>query len=174
MSTGPAEATGSLSTSEHNAADVEFATNMIPHHAQAVYMAGMAARQAGTAQVKDLAEGIRAAQAPEIDKMSGWLAEWGEPVPSATYTPGHGGHDSMPMPGMMGDEEMASLGAAHGTEFDRMWLQMMISHHQGAISMANSELAEGASAQAKTLASAIITGQSNEIDRMNALLDSLG
>lgn len=165
-STNPGAATSSPSGQSapgaHNDADVAFATDMIPHHAQAVTMAKMVPTRASSQQVKDLATQIQAAQDPEIKLMSGWLEAWGEPVPAA----GEMQHGD----GMMSMEEMGQLETATGAPFDTMWLQMMIKHHEGAIVMARTELTEGADPDAKKLAQAIVDGQSKEIATMNSLL----
>jgi len=162
---------------QHNAADVAFATGMIPHHGQAITMAEMAASRATNPEVKSLAAAIKTAQAPEIATMSGWLTGWGQPVPAAT-----GGHDMSKMGtgtdmsgmgGMMSEQEMQQLSAATGAQFDRMWLQMMIKHHQGAVTMARTELASGQSADAKQLAQQIIDAQNKEIATMTALLPTI-
>lgn len=147
----------------HNAADVAFASGMIPHHAQAVTMADMALKQANSQQVKDLATQIKDAQDPEIRTMSGWLQGWGEPVPD-TAGMQHGGE------GMMSMEEMSQLENATGAGFDRMWMQMMIKHHEGAIAMAQTELKTGSNADAKQLAQTIVDGQAKEIETMKSLL----
>lgn len=169
--TGTATGTATAAAGEHNEADVAFATGMIPHHGQALTMADMALANATDAGVKDLAEQIKKAQDPEIQQMSGWLRGWGEPVPAAQgmdHGPGQHGD------GMMSMEEMEALGKARGAEFDTMWLDMMIRHHEGAVSSAKSELSSGANQEAKTLAQAIIDGQSREIATMRTLLDALG
>ena len=158
----------------HNAADVTFASGMIPHHGQAITMADMATSKATNPQVKSLAAAIKTAQGPEIATMSGWLTGWGQPVPAAT-----GGHDmsgmgaGTAMSGMMSEQEMQQLSAATGAAFDRMWLQMMIKHHQGAVTMAQAELANGQSSDAKQLAQQIIDAQNKEIDTMTALLPTV-
>lgn len=127
---------------QHNDADVLFATQMILHHEQALEMAKMA----GTSdeRVKDLADRIEGGQQPEIETMTGWLEEWGEPAPGSG---GHGGHDMGGMDdmggGMMTDAQLAELGKAHGAMFDQMWVEMMISHHQGAVQMADEEIEAG-------------------------------
>lgn len=160
--------TPSASAGAHNAADVEFATGMIPHHRQAVEMADIAAGKAQTSAVKDLAAAIKAAQDPEIKQLSGWLTAWGEPVPTPAA---HGGHDmSDPMPGMMTPEEMAALGKASGPAFDRMWLQLMIQHHRGAVTMAKTEQAIGQDPASIALAKKIETDQNREITTMQRLL----
>lgn len=162
-------ATGTPAAGQHNDADVTFAADMIPHHAQALVMADMAKANAGDAEVKTLASDIRSAQTPEIATMSGWLTGWGEPVPTSSS------HSGMNMgDGMMTDAEMNTLDKARGTAFDRMWLQMMTKHHRGAIAMANTELRDGTNAEAKMLARSIITSQTAEITLMTKLEAALG
>jgi uncharacterized protein (DUF305 family) len=150
-----------------NDADVAFATQMIPHHQQAVTMSDLALRKATTADVKNLATAIKAAQDPEIKQLSGWLTGWGKPVP----TPGeHSGHT---MTGMMGPQEMDDLTKASGAMFDRMWTEMMIKHHQGAVAMAKTEQTTGKDAASVALAKKIETAQSTEIATMQRLLGRL-
>ena len=163
-------ASGTSAAGAHNDADVAFATGMIPHHGQALTMADMALNSAGNAEVKALAEQVKKAQDPEIQQMSGWLRGWGEPVPEAQGMD----HDAgMHGEGMMSPEEMDTLGKATGAAFDRMWLTMMIRHHEGAVTSARTELTAGSNADAKALAQAIIDGQSKEIATMKALLAQL-
>ena len=161
-------ATASAST-DHNAADVTFVQGMIPHHTQAVAMSQQAATRATTPKVKDLAHRIEKAQEPEIQQMNGLLKAWGEPEPS----PGMGdmgGMSRSEMPGMMTDDQMSQLGTTSGAAFDRMFLQMMIEHHKGAIAMSQTELDQGENAEAKELAQSIITSQQAELTEMSNLL----
>jgi len=162
-------ATGTSASKTKNADDVEFATMMIPHHAQAIEMADLALKQGSHPKVKALAPKIKAAQGPEIERMSNWLTGWGEPVPGSA-----GGHDMPGMGeqtgGMMSAQEMTDLGKATGSAFDRMWLQMMVRHHQGAVDVAKTELAQGANPESKELAQSIIDSQSAEIAEMNSIL----
>ncbi|MER5332104.1 DUF305 domain-containing protein [Micromonospora sp. NPDC002717] len=151
-------------------ADAMFAQMMIPHHRQAVEMAELAATRAADPEVKRLAGEIKAAQAPEIATMSGWLSAWGRPVPSPGAETPHMDHG---MPGMMSDADMEKLAAASGREFDRQFLTMMIAHHEGAVTMARDELARGVNAEAKALAQQIVTTQQAEIDTMEKILDRL-
>jgi uncharacterized protein (DUF305 family) len=130
-------------------------------------MATMALEKATNAQVKQLATAVKGAQDPEIKQMSGWLTGWGKPVPTAGM-----GH-SMPGSGMMTDEEMTELGKATGAAFDKMWVQMMVKHHQGAVSMAKTEQTSGQSTTAIALAKQIETGQTAEIATMQTLLKQL-
>lgn len=175
-STSPSPTVSSSSAqagTDRNPADVTFATGMIPHHGQAIAMADMAVKQASNRQVKRLAAEIKAAQGPEITTLSGWLKAWGAPVPSVSMPAGHdmGGHGGMT--GMMSAAEMQQLEAASGMAFDKLWLEMMIKHHQGAIEMAKTELASGQNQPAKALAQSISTSQAKEIATMQALLSSL-
>jgi len=162
-STSPAPA------GEFNDVDVTFATQMIPHHQQAVQMALMGARKATTAEVKKLSATIKAAQEPEIKTLSGWLTSWGKPVPTAD----HHDHSTEELPGMMTEDEMSDLGNSEGSMFDRMWTQMMIEHHQGAVAMAKTEQAAGKNVEAIALAKKIETDQNREIATMQRLLGRL-
>ncbi|MEW1637059.1 DUF305 domain-containing protein [Streptomyces sp. NPDC093801] len=150
----------------NNAADTAFAQGMIPHHRQALEMAGLAATRAESAEVKALADEIEKAQDPEIRTLSGWLASWGEQVPAAEGG-GHAGHS---MSGMMTGEEMDRLSKASGKAFDTAFLQLMVKHHEGAVAMARTEQTDGRYQPAKDMAAAIIGSQSAEITRMNGLL----
>ncbi|WP_280509816.1 DUF305 domain-containing protein [Nocardia farcinica] len=167
-STTAGATTGATGAAAHNDADVAFAQEMIPHHRQAVEMAALVPERSTDPRVRDLAARIQQAQDPEIATMTGWLQSWGAPVDGG----GHAGmgHGDMSMPGMMTDEQMAQLRAARGAEFDRMWLTMMIAHHEGAVQMSRTELAQGADPAAKALAQQIIDGQQAEIDQMRRLL----
>jgi len=170
-----------------NDTDVDFATAMIPHHAQALAMVDLTLGRDLSPEVRQLTEDIQAAQGPEIEKMVDWLTDWDKPVPetmrdhvNAEDSDGMGGHDmddvdgelDSDMPGMMTDEELADLEAAQGQEFEDMWLEMMIEHHEGAIEMAKDEQADGAFQPAIDLAESIETSQQAEIDHMREKLAS--
>ncbi|MEV6103134.1 DUF305 domain-containing protein [Streptomyces sp. NPDC051940] len=156
----------------HNDQDVSFAQDMIPHHQQAIQMSRMAATQASSAEVKDLAARIEKAQDPEIETMTGWLKAWGEDVPSGMPGMDHGGHsgDSSDMPGMMDSEDMDKLMDASGAAFDTIFLTMMIEHHEGAVEMSTTEKGEGEYGPAKQLADDIIASQTAEIAEMKQML----
>jgi uncharacterized protein (DUF305 family) len=153
-----------------NATDVQFATDMIPHHRQAVEMAALAPSKAAAAEVKALAEKIRKAQEPEIAIMSGWLTAWGEPVPSAGAMH-HDSGDMGGMPGMLTDTELRQLGAATGAAFDRLFLTLMIKHHEGAVETATTVQAKGEDPAVQRVAADIVKSQTAEITEMKALLD---
>ena len=157
---------------DHNGADVSFAQGMIPHHEQAIVMSDLALTKAGSSpEVRALAERIKAAQEPEILRMEGWLEDWGEPL-TAEGGDGedHAGMDMGGMSGMMSDAEMRQLEASSGADFDRLFLEGVIRHHEGAVSMAKEEQAKGKFDDAKELAGSIITSQEAEIAEMKALL----
>ncbi len=153
---------------QHNDTDIRFAQMMVPHHQQALAMAEMAVERAESPDVKALAEQVRAAQDPEIATLNGFLESWGiQPMDSGMDHSGMGHSGSG---GMMTQGDMDSLGAASGAAFDKMFLEMMIVHHEGAVAEAEREVAGGANAHAKELASQIISGQTAEIERMRQLL----
>ncbi|GLY70942.1 DUF305 domain-containing protein [Amycolatopsis taiwanensis] len=174
MSTMTSTTAATAQPAAHNDADVTFAQGMIPHHQQAVTMAQLAASHAAGQQVKDLAARIQQAQDPEIQKMTGWLNQWGAPVSGSAMPPMSGmpGMDHGSMAGMMSDADMQKLAQAGGADFDKMFLQMMISHHQGAVDMARTELGSGSNAEAKALAQNIVDSQTVEINEMQQLLAS--
>ena len=128
-------------TQAYSDADIDFMTGMIPHHVQAVIMAGWAPSHGARSDVGILCERIVVGQADEIRSMQTWLSDRGLPVPDAKSTRMHmkmnGVEHDMLMPGMLTDEEMAELDKARGAEFDRLFLIGMIKHHQGAIDMVN-------------------------------------
>ncbi len=167
----------SASSGPFNQADVSFAQQMIPHHAQALAMATLAAGRTNTPATLELADRIRGEQQPEIDQLNGYLTSWGAPVaqaggamPGMDHGQGHGSPSGPTMPGMMTEQEMTALRSLTGAAFDRRWLQMMTSHHQGAIVMAQTELSQGVNPQAKQLATGIIAAQQAEIEQMALLL----
>jgi uncharacterized protein (DUF305 family) len=152
-----------------NEADTEFAQGMIAHHEQAIEMAEIALdpNVGASPEVVALATRVKAAQDPEVELMAGWLTSAGEPVAMDTTD----GHEMSSMEGMMTIEQMEALAAATGPDFDRMWLEMMIAHHQGAIAQSESVTAEGSNPEVLALADQIITAQQGEISEMQGLLD---
>jgi uncharacterized protein (DUF305 family) len=168
-STG-SESSAAATQGTNNDADITFAQGMIPHHRQAVEMAELAASRSENPEVLDLATRIGAAQGPEIETMTGWLEAWGADVPAEGGMGGmdHGGTGGMS--GMMTSEQMQGLEEANGAAFDRMFLEMMVEHHRGAVEMAQVELDEGADPAALELAQTIIVTQQAEITEMETLL----
>ena len=160
----------SEASADFNAADEMFVTMMIPHHQQAIEMADQILAKDGIDErVVSLAEQIKAAQDPEIQTMKGWLQEWGVP-----YDDSMSGMDGMDMGGgMMSEDDMAALDAATGVEATRLFLNGMIAHHQGAVTMAQSVLTDGQNPDVAALAQQIIDGQTAEITTMQDILASL-
>src|SRR5580765_5266325 len=161
--------------------DVDFMAGMIPHHAQAVVMAGWAPSHGARADVAVLCERIVVAQRDEIAMMQSWLGDRGQFVPDATSTRHrmkmNGVEHDMLMPGMLTDEEMGALDRARGSEFDRLFLVGMIKHHQGAIDMVNDLFKAYGAAQDDTIykfASDVFADQSIEIGVMQKMLASVG
>jgi uncharacterized protein (DUF305 family) len=180
---GDEAATGSDgSDADHNDADVAFADDMIQHHAQALAMVDLTVGRELAPEVHALAEDIRAAQAPEIETMADWLTQWGEPVPATVrdhvnaddhgdeHGDDHGDDTGMDMPGMMSDAQMDELAAAPDADFEELFLELMIEHHEGAVDMAREEQESGRFPAAIALAEQIETAQEAEIAAMRDLL----
>jgi uncharacterized protein (DUF305 family) len=159
-------------------ADVQFISGMIGHHAQAVLMAGWAPSHGASRSLRVLCERIAVGQRDEIAFMQRWLGERHETVPPADPR-GHilpGMSMPMLMPGMLTPAQMAELDSARGREFDRLFLQFMIQHHRGAITMVNELLNTPGAAQDGQVfrfASDVNVDQTTEIDRMSRMLDAL-
>ncbi|MFB9375873.1 DUF305 domain-containing protein [Kineococcus gynurae] len=174
-SSAPSSNQSPASTTGAAAADVEFAQQMIVHHEGAVEMAEQALDPSTGAgpEVQALATRIRDAQEPEIATMTGWLTAWGAPL-TATDD-GHGDHEdhgamSGTMPGMMDAATEKALAQARGAEFDRLFLQAMIAHHEGAITMSRTEIDNGKDPAALDLARSVERSQTAEIEEMRGLL----
>jgi uncharacterized protein (DUF305 family) len=144
----------------HNADDVAFARDMVPHHQQAVEMAAMVPTRTATQNMHVIAANIAADQRAEIESLNDLLAQWG--------TPGAGGMTDMN--GMVDQATMTRLQSLDGSDFDQLWLTAMISHHRGAVTMARAELAHGQNPDAIHMATLIITAQEREIAYMTHLL----
>jgi len=162
-------------------ADITFMSAMIPHHAQAVVMAGWCGSHGARKELGILCERMVVAQRDEIALMQQWLRDRGLTVPEATSTrhrhtmPDGTVHDML-MPGMLSDEEMAALDRARGPDFDRLFLIGMIKHHQGAIDMVDVLLKSYGAAQDETVfkfANDVQVDQAIEIDVMKDLLEEI-
>ncbi len=127
------------------------------------------AKQGIDPRVTELANQIKAAQGPEIQQMQGWLTQWG--APSMPPTSGHG--DMPGMSGIMSEQDMTALKDAKGVDATKLFLTQMIAHHEGAITMAQTEIKDGQYPPAVEMARAIVTTQQQEIDTMKGLLASL-
>jgi uncharacterized protein (DUF305 family) len=192
---GPAQTAvegGPVAHPQPNVGDVKFMQGMIGHHAQAVLIAGWAPSHGASPELQRLCERIVVAQRDEIQLISNWLREKGQSVPpgdtvSARMPMSMGdmdmsmdmpgmAHDAM-MPGMLSGAQLEALDAARGTDFDRLFLQDMIAHHEGAITMVEQlEQAYGAR-QDETVfrfSSDVYADQTTEIARMQKMLAALG
>ena len=164
------------------AADVRFMSGMIGHHAQAIQMARMAATHGANPSIRTLAERIINAQQDEIAIMQQWLRDRGQSVPEARpdgmkmKMVVNGVEHEHLMPGMLTEEQMKQLDRARGKDFDRLFLQFMIQHHRGAVSMVKELISSQGAALDDTvfkLASDINVDQTTEIDRMQKMLAAL-
>lgn len=170
MGTDSSASSAPATSGKHNSADVDFAQMMIPHHKQAVEMSDMLlAKDGADSRVRDLAQKIKDAQNPEITKMTGWLKQWGATVPDSSS--GMSGMDHGD--GMMSQADMDKLKQATGAEASKLFLEQMIQHHQGAITMAQAEVKNGKDSDAVALARSIVSAQTSEISEMQTLLSNL-
>jgi uncharacterized protein (DUF305 family) len=169
---GAAEATD-LSKVQHTPADVKFMSGMIGHHQQAIEMVALIADRTSVPGMKLLGQRIQVSQEDEIKMMQEWLQKRGQPLPDLHA---HHQHGATLMPGMLTQEEMAALAAAKGADFDRLFLQGMIKHHGGAVSMVRELFASPGAGQESDIfafASDVESDQRMEIDRMAAMLKEL-
>ena len=165
-----AAAAADLSHVSYTPADVRFMQGMIAHHAQAVDMVDLIEARTARGEMRMLGRRIAVSQVDEITVMQDWLKSRSQPAPDA-HT--HGGHDAALMPGMLTREEMARLAAARGSDFDRLFLEGMIKHHGGALTMVEqlfSTPGGGQEVEVFTFVSDVDVDQRIEIDRMGAML----
>lgn len=178
-----AEAARELGRTTFVAADVDFMRHMIVHHGQAVEMVGLLRDHGQDRRVKLLGERIALSQEAEMALMRNWLIERQQAETAEGPHAGHHGHhaatpdENTPlMPGMLSPAQMRALGAARGAAFDRLFLEGMIQHHQGALDMVSGLLAHDDAAQDPMLsdfATSVVADQSAEILRMRNLLSEL-
>ena len=164
-SCGEPSTTPDAQAPKHNAADVTFARKMIPHHRQALDMAAMVPPRTSNRELIVMAKHIALDQQAQIDTLQRLLQQWGEPAAAD-----HMGHSGMDMDGMVDAATMNRLPALRDAEFDELWLRSMIVHHQGAVTMAEPEIAHGENPTAVRMAKVIVDWQQLEIGRMHAML----
>ena len=170
------DSSSSKSSDGHNDADVEFAGEMVPHHEQALRMVAMTRGRDLSPQFEDLTLQIKAAQAPEIRTMEGWLDDWGEKADDDGHMMDGDGGMMNGSGGMMGGwrwmtgRDFHRLGGAPAQAFEDMWLRMMIRHHRGAIAMSKDEVENGEFPAAVALAQHIEDSQQAEIEQMRQML----
>ncbi len=175
-----AKARADSARNPYTTADIQFMTNMVGHHAQAIEMARMAPTHGASPAVQRLADRIINAQQDEIRTMQTWLADRQQPVPEArpmAMTMNMDGHEhQMLMPGMLTGEQMAALDKARGPEFDRLFLTGMIQHHKGAVTMVSTLFGSYGAGQDEIVfkfASDVNVDQATEIARMEKMLNAL-
>jgi uncharacterized protein (DUF305 family) len=162
-----------LSGVRHTAADVRFMQGMIGHHAQALEMVGLLRTRTNREDMRLLARRIELSQEDEIMLMQRWLQTRGQPVPDAHA---HHAAGATLMPGMLTLEEMGRLEAARGKEFDRLFLEFMVKHHEGALVMVSELFSSPGAAQESDIfsfATDVDADQRIEIARMGAMLREL-
>ncbi len=164
----------------YSPADVEFMAGMIPHHAQAVLIAGWAASHGARPDIRILCERMVVAQRDEIESMRNWLRDRGETVPDPKATHHrmkmNGVEHEMLMPGMLTAEELAHLDKARGSDWDRLFLAAMIRHHEGALKMVDDLFMSHGALQDDDLfkfASDVYADQTTEIEFMKKMLAGL-
>ncbi len=157
----PEEAKAQLPDDSPNSADFSYAARMIEHHAQAIEITELVPKRARSTPVKLLAERIAAAQHPEISAMQGWLKENGDDRPTE--------HAHETMPGMATEAQLATLRAAKGKAFDELFLTLMITHHEGAVTMATEVKGQGNNVRIEEMADDVIAQQTTEINRMRGM-----
>lgn len=177
-----------LSRTSFTPGDVQFMQHMLVHHGQAVEMVALLQAHGDSPQIKRLGQRITLSQEAEMALMRDWLTDRGQPLAMA-MTDSHAGHgmhhampmassadDVAPMPGMLTPNQMKALAAARGADFDRLFLAGMIQHHQGALGMVETLMAQANAAQDPMLsdfATSVVADQSAEILRMQSLLSDL-
>ncbi|MBW4717552.1 DUF305 domain-containing protein [Saccharothrix obliqua] len=152
-----------------NEADLKYVAGMIVHHEQALEMSALAPERARHETVRGLAARIHDTQGPEIGAMRQWRDQF------ARDAPAHGHRGQLPevahaaMPGMASPDQLAALRAARGDDFDRLFLSLMIAHHEGALRMATELLSSGSDVRVEEMANDVVASQSDEIARMRAI-----
>lgn len=144
-----------------NAADVAFAQMMIPDHRMVADMAKLAETKASSKDLKTLAAKMRKDNTAAVATMQGWLRKWGKPT--------SGEMAGMTVPGAMTSKDMDMLKSMSGMQFDMMFAQMMVKHHQGSVRMARDEAGKGASTDAKTMATDMVTSLTAQTEQLQAL-----
>jgi uncharacterized protein (DUF305 family) len=165
-----ADTASALPQPKFSPADVTFMQGMIHHHSQAIDMVELLYQRTASDDMRKLARRIEVSQNDELGMMRRWLEARGQEVPGphAHHMPG-----APLMPGMLTPDEMAKLATVKGPEFDRLFLEGMIKHHSGALTMVADLFATAGAAQGSEIfafASDVDADQRMEIDRMGAML----
>lgn len=156
-----------------NAADAAYFSMMVAHHSQAIDMTELVPERVSDPRVRSIAEAIDVGQGREVIVMATWLVEHGQPEPTPESVAAMTSMGSMTMPGMLDPEQLAELAAADGPTFDRLFLESMVRHHEGALLMAQDVLGAGEDVRVAQMAADVVAGQGAEIRRMQDLLGEL-
>nr|WP_247601782.1 DUF305 domain-containing protein [Cellulomonas denverensis] len=174
-----------LAVPAEGSVDAGFARDMQAHHAQAVQLAVLVRDRSTDEEVRTVALDILLTQQNQIGQMAGWLTTWGLPAassaaPMAWMSDGEHAHDATAtgsyadMPGWVSSADLARLTAAEGAEADRLFLQLMIPHHEGGVEMAEYAAAHARMPQVVDLANGIVTFQEKELTVLHDMLDARG
>lgn len=169
-STIPPDEVSAAPNTPPNAADIAYVRDMIVHHRQALDMAGLAPERAAADALKRLADRISGVQGAEIDMMNAWLRTHGQPTVDPAHPEHAGIADHAGMPGMATPAQLDALRAARGADFDRLFVELMVAHHQGALTMSHEILNKGADVRVQEIADDVIATQSDEIRNLRAML----
>jgi uncharacterized protein (DUF305 family) len=161
----PSRATAAAGQQRHNDADVTFLQDLFPHHVQTGTMTDLARTKATSSKVKALAAQIKAEQDQQITRIRDLLGAWGVPIPAGDSRNGQ-------VPGMLSDQQIQQLSSASGSDFDQTFLRLMIDHQQGAIQLAQTEVAQGSDPQARRIAQDTVTRQQVEVNQMQKMLQA--
>ena len=189
MQRGVGPGMGAGAQSDAGSVDIGFAQDMSVHHRQAVLMAGMARDRSTDPVIQSLAFDIETSQLEQVGRMQGWLSLWNaaplptgrymtwmadSSMPGMTHGSGHGTEGVATMPGMASPVDLEQLRAADGAQFDVLFLQLMLRHHQGGVPMATYAAEHAEMAQVRNLAEKIIVSQGAESKYMADLIAQRG
>lgn len=167
-----ADAAPELSATEHNYADVAFASDLIQRHAVSLSLVDLTLGRDLDPEVQRLVEELRATQSMQVETMAGWLLRWGEPIPETVRDHSNAGHgDDGADPGMAGSDTRAALEGLPASEFQDAWLRAMVDHHEGTVARARTHQDEGRFEPAVELGEQVISQESNRVETMEELLD---
>ncbi|WP_246843135.1 DUF305 domain-containing protein [Allokutzneria sp. NRRL B-24872] len=164
------QAAGAQQKPKPNDADALYVERMIPHHAQALEMTKLVPSRAASEPVKTMADRIEKSQGPEIEAMKGWLRNNGKPVPGTGHDHGGDASQHAGMPGMATPEQLRELAGLTGAPFEKRFVELMIAHHEGALTMAEQVRRDGADVFVEQMADDVVATQTAEIATMRSLL----
>jgi len=154
----------------YSAADVEFATTMIPLHAEALAMVDVAMTKELSPAAQGIADDIQLTGTPQVQEMTSWLNDWDEPIPETVRDHVNAGHDDEHGEDHeAASDELARLEAAEGADFEELWVDLVLGNQREALAAAETQQEEGTFAPAVELADSIATGHTERIEALTAL-----